>query len=167
LEGPPLVLLHGNLSTIEVDFGRVLPALARTRRVVGVEQQAHGHTADVDRPLSFAQMADDTAALLRQLGIEQADLFGYSTGAAVALRLGIERPELVRKLVLASISYHLDGLHPGILAGVHGRGVPGGAGAGGGLTGDRRADPVGPTRRPRRCCWTSGATGLSRPGPPV
>jgi pimeloyl-ACP methyl ester carboxylesterase len=118
LEGPPLVLLHGNLSTIEVDFGRVLPALARTRRVVGVEQQAHGHTADVDRPLSFAQMADDTAALLRQLGIEQADLFGYSTGAAVALRLGIERPELVRKLVLASISYHPDGLHPGILAGI-------------------------------------------------
>jgi pimeloyl-ACP methyl ester carboxylesterase len=116
--GRPLVLLHGNLSTIEVDFGRVLPALAETRRVIAVEQQAHGHTADIDRPLSIRQWADDTAALLRQLGVEQADFFGFSSGAAVALDLAIRHPERVGKLVLASVTSTLDGLHPGLLDGI-------------------------------------------------
>src|SRR6266571_4537153 len=73
--GRPLVLLHGGLSAIESSFGKVLPALAGTRQVIGVEQQAHGHTADIDRPLSFEQMADDTAALLDHLNIEEADVF--------------------------------------------------------------------------------------------
>jgi pimeloyl-ACP methyl ester carboxylesterase len=63
--GQPLVLLHGALSTIEVDFGKLLPLLARTRQVIAIEQQAHGHTADVDRPLDYGQMAEDNAALLR------------------------------------------------------------------------------------------------------
>ena len=114
-EGRPLVLLHGNLSTIGVDFGGIIPSLARGRQVIGVEQQAHGHTADIDRPLSIQQWADDTAALLGHLGIERADLFGYSSGSTVALQLAIEQPQLVGKLVLASASYRLDGLHPGLM----------------------------------------------------
>ena len=78
--GRPLVLLHGNLSTIGVDFGGIIPSLAKSRQVIGVEQQAHGHTADIDRPLRIRHWVDDTAALLRHLGIGQADLFGYSSG---------------------------------------------------------------------------------------
>jgi pimeloyl-ACP methyl ester carboxylesterase len=116
--GRPLVLLHGNLSTIGVDFGRIIPALARTRQVIGVEQQAHGHTADVDRPLSIQQWTDDTAALLAHLGVEQADLFGYSSGSAVAVQLALDHPGLAGKLVLASFSYRLDGLHPGLMDGI-------------------------------------------------
>ena len=74
--GRPLVLLHGNLSTIGVDFGGIIPSLAKGRQVVGVEQQAHGHTADIDRPLSIESWTGDTVALLRHLGIGQADLLG-------------------------------------------------------------------------------------------
>jgi len=119
-EGRPLVLLHGNLSTIGVDFGGIIPSLAKGRQVVGVEQQAHGHTADIDRPLSIQQWAADTAALLGHLGIERADLFGYSSGSTVALQLAIEQPQLVGKLVLASASYRLDGLHPGLMDNIQG-----------------------------------------------
>ena len=99
-EHPPLVLLHGAFSNIETDFGKVLPTLAKSRQVIGVEQQAHGRTADIDRPLSYEQMADDTAALLRHLGVDQTDLFGYSFGSAVALQVAVRHPALVRKLVL-------------------------------------------------------------------
>jgi pimeloyl-ACP methyl ester carboxylesterase len=118
--GQPLVLLHGNLSTIDVDFGRILPALAESRQVIAVEQQAHGHTADIDRPLSIQNWADDTAALLAHLGIGRADVFGYSSGSAVAMQLALQHPQLVRKLALASFSYRLDGLHPGLLEGIAG-----------------------------------------------
>jgi pimeloyl-ACP methyl ester carboxylesterase len=117
-EGRPLVLLHGNLSTIEVDYGRIIPALAKTRQVIAVEQQAHGHTADIDRPLTIQNWTDDTAALLRSLDVTGADVFGYSSGSAVALQLAIDHPSLVRKLVLASTSYRLDGLHPEVLGGI-------------------------------------------------
>ena len=116
--GRPLVLLHGALSTTEVDFGAVLPALAKTRQVVAVEQQAHGHTADIDRPLTIRHMADDTRGLLRHLGIEQADIFGYSMGAGIALQIAGQHPELVRKLAVASLAYRHDGLHPGLLDGL-------------------------------------------------
>ena len=118
--GRPLVLLHGNLSTIGVDFGGVLPALARNRQVIGVEQQAHGHTADIDRPLRIGHWADDTAAFLHHLGMEGADLFGYSSGSAVAVQVALDHPELVGKLVLASFSYRLDGLHPGLMDNIGG-----------------------------------------------
>jgi pimeloyl-ACP methyl ester carboxylesterase len=114
-EGRPLVLLHGNLSTIGVDFGGIIPSLAEGRQVIGVEQQAHGHTADIDRPLRIQTWADDTAALLGHLGIGRADFFGYSSGSSVALQLAIEQPQVVGKLVLASSSYRLDGLHPGLM----------------------------------------------------
>src|SRR5918998_1898354 len=78
--GQPLVLLHGAFSVIGTSFGNILPSLAEIRRVMAVEQQAHGRTADIDRPLTIEQMADDTAALLQQIGIEEADFFGYSMG---------------------------------------------------------------------------------------
>jgi pimeloyl-ACP methyl ester carboxylesterase len=113
--GEPLVLLHGGLTTIDVSFAAMIPELAKTRQVIAVEQQAHGHTADIDRPLSFEQMADDTAALLHQLGIEQADIFGYSDGGNVGLGLAIRHPELVRKLAIAGTNYNNDGIYPEVL----------------------------------------------------
>ena len=115
--GQPLVLLHGNLSTIGTSFGKVLPKLASTRQIIAVEQQGHGHTADIDRPFSLAQWAQDTTALLRHLGIEQADFFGYSSGGAVALEIALRSPALVRKLVWAGgTSYRRDGFYPELLA---------------------------------------------------
>ena len=112
--GQPLVVLHGAFQTFDT-MGPIVPALAETRRVISAELQAHGHTADVDRPLSYEQMGDDVAGLLRHLGIEQADVFGYSMGGAAALQLAIRHPELVRKLVVASVSYALDGAHSELL----------------------------------------------------
>ena len=109
--GRPLVVLHGAYMTID-SMGSILPSLAETRQVIGVELQAHGHTADIDRPLTYEQMADDTAALLGRLGIDQADVFGYSMGGGVALQLAIRHPGLVRKLVVASASYTSDGMQP-------------------------------------------------------
>jgi pimeloyl-ACP methyl ester carboxylesterase len=116
--GRPLVLLHGNLSTIGTSFGKVLPKLASTRRIIAVEQQGHGHSADIDRPFSLEHWAEDTAALLHHLGIEQADFFGYSSGGAVALEIALRSPALVRKLVWAGgTSYRRDGFYPELLAG--------------------------------------------------
>ncbi len=111
--GQPLVLLHGAFSAIGTSFGKLLPALAETRQVIAIELQAHGRTADIDRPLSAPGMADDVAGLLRHLGIARADLFGYSMGGGVALMTAIHHPELVRKLIVASVTYNPDGLHPG------------------------------------------------------
>ena len=116
--GQPLVLLHGAFSAIGTSFGKVLPELAKTRQVIAFELQAHGHTADIDRPLSSEGMADDVAAAIKELGLEQADVFGYSMGAFVALHLVLRHPELVRKLVVASVSYTLSGVHPGLMDGL-------------------------------------------------
>jgi pimeloyl-ACP methyl ester carboxylesterase len=110
--GRPLVLLHGAMSTIETSFGTLIPPLAQTRRLIAVEQQGHGRTADANRPLSYAQMAQDTAMLVRKLEIEQADFFGYSMGAGIALELAMHYPELVRRLIVASLAYCNDGFHP-------------------------------------------------------
>jgi pimeloyl-ACP methyl ester carboxylesterase len=112
--GQPLVVLHGAFMTIGA-MGAFVPELAEARQVVAVESQGHGHTADVDRPFSYEQMADDVAALLRHLGIEQADVFGYSMGGGVALQVAIRHPEVVRKLVVASASYTSDGMQPELL----------------------------------------------------
>ena len=114
----PLVLIHGAFSAIGTSFGRLLPGLARHRLVVALEMQGHGHTADIDRPLTVERMADDVAAAIQQLGLEPADVFGYSMGAFVALQLVIRHPEVVRKLVLASVSYTLSGVHPGLMEGL-------------------------------------------------
>lgn len=110
--GTPLLLLHGGGSSIRTTFGEVLPMLAREHQVIAVEQQGHGHTADIDRPLSFEQMADDTAALLGHLGIEKVDVFGFSNGGNVAMQLAMRHPDRVRKLVVGSVFYSSDGLQP-------------------------------------------------------
>ncbi len=116
--GQPLVLIHGAFSAIGTSFGQLLPGLAQTRQVIAVELQGHGRTADIDRPLSVPQLADDVVALLRHLGLERADFLGYSLGAAVALQVVIRHPQVVRKLVLISATYTLSGIHPGLMEGL-------------------------------------------------
>ena len=117
-KGQPLVLLHGAFSGIGTSFGRILPGLAKTRKVIAFELQGHGRTADIDRPLTVEGMADDVAAALPELKIEQADVLGYSTGGAVALHFATRHPGMLRKLVLMSIGYSLSGIHPGLMAGM-------------------------------------------------
>jgi pimeloyl-ACP methyl ester carboxylesterase len=116
--GSPLVLLHGGGSTITSTFGRILPELAKTHQVIAVELQAHGHTKDIDRPLSFEQDADDVAVLLKQLHIEKTDLMGFSNGGTTCLQIAIRHPQLVNKLVLASATYKRDGMMPGFFDGM-------------------------------------------------
>jgi pimeloyl-ACP methyl ester carboxylesterase len=113
----PVVLLHGAISAIGTSFGSLPDLLAQTRQVIAVEQQGHGRTADIDRPMSVQAMADDTLALLAHLGIGQADLFGYSLGAGIALNIITNHPAVVRKAVLASVTYDKTGLHPEMLGG--------------------------------------------------
>jgi pimeloyl-ACP methyl ester carboxylesterase len=115
--GRPLVLLHGGVGAIEM-FGEVLPLLAAGRQVLAVDLQAHGRTADIDRPLSFELMADDIAALTKYLGLERADVMGYSLGGGAALQTAIRHPEVVRKLVLVSTPFKRDGWYPEIRAGM-------------------------------------------------
>jgi pimeloyl-ACP methyl ester carboxylesterase len=112
------VLIHGAFSAIGTSFGVILPELAKKRQVIAFEMQAHGRTADIDRPLSTEQMADDVAAALQQMGIEQVDIFGYSMGAAVALHFAIRHPDLLRKLIFAAATYNLAGVHPGLMEGL-------------------------------------------------
>jgi pimeloyl-ACP methyl ester carboxylesterase len=117
-EGQPLVLLHGAFSAIGTSFEKVLPGLAQTRQVIAFELQGHGRTADIDRPMTIEAMADDVAAALSQLGVEQADVLGYSSGGGVALHFAVRHPEMLRKLVLMSVSYTLSGVHPGLMEGM-------------------------------------------------
>jgi pimeloyl-ACP methyl ester carboxylesterase len=109
-EGRPLLLLHGAYMTIDT-LGPILPRLAAARLVIAAEQQGHGHTADVDRPITYEQMADDAAAVLRHLEIDNTDVFGHSMGGATALQLAIRHPAAVRKLVVASAGYTSDSMH--------------------------------------------------------
>ena len=110
--GVPLVLLHGGGSTIDVTFERILPFLARDRRVIAVEEQAHGRTSDRDAPVRFETSADDVAALLKHLKVEQADIFGFSNGASVGMQVAIRHPAAVRRLVFASSLTKKDGAQP-------------------------------------------------------
>lgn len=101
-EGKPLVLIHGGGSTIQTTFGRVIPLLAKHRQLIAVELQAHGRTSDRDSEVSFEQDADDVAALLKNLTILKADIFGFSNGGTTALQIAIRYPELVDKIIAAS-----------------------------------------------------------------
>jgi pimeloyl-ACP methyl ester carboxylesterase len=112
-DGFPLVLVHGGGSTIGTTFGRILPTLAKTHKVIAVEMQAHGHTADINRPLSFEQDADDIAALLKQLKINKADIFGFSNGASTTLQVAVRHPEVVNKIIVASTMYKKSGAFHG------------------------------------------------------
>src|SRR5262245_4445793 len=112
--GRPLVLLHGGLATIDTSFGKILPFLAKTRQVIAIELQGHGHTADIDRPMSFEQMADDVDSLLGQLAIERADLLGYSFGGMVVLGTAIRHPERVNHLIVVGTPNSGEGFEPTI-----------------------------------------------------
>ncbi len=110
--GMPLVLLHGGGSTIGTTFGRVLPEFAKTRRVIAVELQAHGHTADREAPSSFQQDADDVAGLLAQLQITNADFFGFSNGGSTAMQVAIRHPLCVRKFIVGAGASKRNGFYP-------------------------------------------------------
>jgi pimeloyl-ACP methyl ester carboxylesterase len=113
--GDPLVLLHGGLGSVEM-FASLRPALSEGRRAIAVDFQCHGRTADIDRPLRPEHLADDVAALIERLGAAPADVLGYSLGAQTALRLAIQHPALVRRLVLIATPCRRDGNFPGVLA---------------------------------------------------
>src|SRR5437588_369350 len=115
--GEPLILLPGGFETVEA-MGEIVPQLAATRRVIGVELQGHGHTADIERPLRYELMADDIASLIRQLGLERVDIFGFSLGGGVGLQTAIRHSGVVRKLALASTPFKKDGWYPEVLAGM-------------------------------------------------
>ena len=107
--GTPLLLLHGGLFNIDLQFGELLPGLAASREVIAADFQGHGRTNDIDRPLTCADLASDVVGLLQHRRVAQADVFGFSVGGGVALHLAIRHPELVRKLIVSSVSFHPDG----------------------------------------------------------
>jgi len=111
----PLILLHGGFGTGDM-FGPVLAGLAENRRVITADLQGHGRTADIGRPLRFETMATDIAGLITHLGLPRADVLGYSLGGGTALRLAIQHPDLVRRLVIASNPAKRDGWYPEVRA---------------------------------------------------
>lgn len=114
--GDPIVLLHGAYMTIEGPIREMAQALKKNRRVIVVELQGHGRTADVDRrAITYEQMADDMAAFLKYMNLDSADIFGYSMGAGTALQLAIRHPRLVKKMILASVSYNTGGWSPELM----------------------------------------------------
>jgi pimeloyl-ACP methyl ester carboxylesterase len=104
--GRPLVLLHGGLLTIDLNFGPLLEPLAASRQVIAVEFQGHGHTADTGRAMTIEALAGDVVALLDQLGIAEIDLFGFSLGGLVAYAVALDAPARVGKLIVASADGH-------------------------------------------------------------
>ena len=112
--GEPLILLHGGLGSIEM-LAELLPAFSRTRRVIAVDLQGHGRTGDIDRPITCEALGDDIAALIKTLGIEKADVMGYSLGAGTGLQMTIRHPAAVRKLVVVSTVFKRGGWYPEIL----------------------------------------------------
>lgn len=104
-QGAPIVLIHGGGSTMHTSFGRLIPLLAKSRQVIGVEMQAHGHTNDRDADLSFEQDADDIATLLKNLEIAKADILGFSNGGQTAIEMALRHPHAINKLILCSTFY--------------------------------------------------------------
>ena len=101
-QGKPIVLIHGGGSTIQTNFEKIIPLLAKNRQVIAVELQAHGRTNDRNADLTFEQDADDIATLLKNLKIDKADFFGFSNGGTTTLQIAIRHPELVDKIILGS-----------------------------------------------------------------
>jgi len=113
--GEPLLLLHGGLGSTAT-FADMIPLLAKTRQVIGVDLQAHGRTADIDRPFTYEAMADDIAALMTYLQIPKADVLGYSLGGGVALQITVRHPMMVRKLAVVSTPCKHSAWYPEVLA---------------------------------------------------
>jgi pimeloyl-ACP methyl ester carboxylesterase len=111
-EGKPLVLIHGGGSTIQTTFGRIIPLLAKHRKLIGVELQVHGHTNDRNTYLTFKQDADDVAALLNNLKISKADFLGFSNGGQTTIEIALRHPELVNKIIIASAFYQRSAVVP-------------------------------------------------------
>jgi pimeloyl-ACP methyl ester carboxylesterase len=109
--GEPLIVLHGAYMNIPA-MGAIIPLLAKTHRVYAVELQGHGRTTDIDRPITYPNLADDVAAFMDAVGLRKADVFGYSMGAAAGLQLAIRHPEKVNRLVAASVAYDASGWQP-------------------------------------------------------
>ena len=109
--GEPLVVLHGAYMDIP-SMGEIIPRLARTHRVYALEFQGHGRTTDIGRPITYENLADDVAAFMDAVGLQNADVFGYSMGGQAALQLAIRHPARVNKLVAASVAYDLRGWQP-------------------------------------------------------
>jgi pimeloyl-ACP methyl ester carboxylesterase len=107
--GDPVVLLHGSFMTITNNWTDMIPRLSKSRRVIAVEMQGHGRTADIDRDFSYEHLADDIAALLDYLGIRQADVLGYSMGGGVAMQVAIRHEDKARKVVSISAAFRHDG----------------------------------------------------------
>jgi pimeloyl-ACP methyl ester carboxylesterase len=112
--GEPLLLLHGGLGSIDM-FTPLLPTLAKDRQIIGVDLHGHGRTALGERPISLIDIGDDLAIVLERLGYQRVDVMGYSFGGGAGLRLAIQHPSLVRRLVVASAPYARDGFHPEML----------------------------------------------------
>jgi pimeloyl-ACP methyl ester carboxylesterase len=111
-EGMPLVLIHGGGSTIQTSFGRVLDAFAKNRKVIALEMQENGRTEGREGPETFEQDADDVAALMHYLGVDHADILGFSNGGNTAMQLAARHPSLVRKLILVSSFFKRAGMYP-------------------------------------------------------
>ncbi|MCP3097844.1 alpha/beta hydrolase [Myxococcus sp. K15C18031901] len=110
-KGDPLIVLHGAYMNIP-SMGAIITRLAKTHQVYALEFQGHGRTTDIDRPITYAHLADDVAAFMNAVGLEKADVFGYSMGAAAGLQLAIRHPEKVNKLAAASVAYDIEGWQP-------------------------------------------------------
>lgn len=110
-EGDPLVVLHGAYMNIP-SMGAIIPRLARTHKVYALELQGHGRTTDIDRPITYPNLADDVAAFMNAVDLKKADVFGYSMGAAAGLQLAIRHPEKVNRLIAASVAYDAEGWQP-------------------------------------------------------
>ena len=113
--GRPLILLHGGLGSGEM-FGPIIPTLAKDHRVILPDLQGHGRTADIDRPIDVRLMADDIAALIDHLGLEDPDVVGYSLGGGVAFFVAVRHPDKVGRLVMASAHVWRDAIPPEMLA---------------------------------------------------
>lgn len=113
--GDPLIVLHGAYMNIPA-MGAIIPKLAETHEVYALEFQGHGRTTDIERPITYPNLAGDVAAFMDAMGIEKADIFGYSMGAAAGLRLAIDHPEKVDQLVAASVAYDSSGWQPAFVA---------------------------------------------------
>ncbi len=113
-EGKPIVLIHGSYYTIELNWGQLIPELAKTRKVIAVELQGHGHTAFSDRKLSRATLASDVEKVMDHLKIDSADVVGYSFGGQIAYQFAIQSPARLNKLVIISSVHKSDGWVAGI-----------------------------------------------------
>ena len=111
-EGRPIVLLHGAFMTIEGNWGQLIPELSKTRKVIAIELQGHGHTPFSDRKLDFAALASDVEGVMNYLKVDSADVAGYSFGGEVAYKLAIQSPKRVTKLVIISSTYKSTGWMP-------------------------------------------------------